>query len=400
MDTQLWNQNKGFISNIQGNFKSTPHLLANKRIRLITTKCIHIKRALSGIGRFNAAKNQEVSPDDILGYSNIDAGFAAVNLAQTLGVSANEAARYLERPIGKTIFRGELLALKKGLLGNKVITAPTDGLIESYDPRNGELKIKYISKEIALTAGVYGIVDDINLQNSEVLIKTLVSEIYGIFGSGKERSGILAIIGGRGDLFTPRAVSTKISKQIIVAGGLIYGSTLRKSVEYGVYGIVCGGYNVSDYRAIAGTLSPHNRLGNDVGLTILATEGFGSIPIGEDIFNEIQKHEGGNVFINGNAGQLILPSQSSDSILKLRKISLPILAMRKVGSLGPETTISEIKAGDRVRIIWPPYMGAQGKILGIDKTATVLESGISTYLLTVETPMLKIKVPYPNVEII
>lgn len=381
-------------------FKSTPTLLANKRVRMVLQKCVHVRRTLSGKGSLRIAKNQEITPEDILGYSTVNAGFAAVNLAQVLGVPAPEAVQFLQRPIGKTIFKGELLAFKKGLLSKKIITAPTDGLIESYDLKSGELKIKYISKEIPLTAGVYGIVDDINIQNGEVLIKTLVTEIYGIYGSGKERSGTMAIIGGRGDLLSPASIISKLSKHIIVSGGLIYGSTLRKAAGYGVYGIVCGGYNVSDYRSITGTLSPQNRLGTDVGLSILATEGFGSVPIGEDIFNVITKHEGQFVFINGNIGQVLLPSPSSDSILALRKISLPVLAISRIGNLRPETKIAEIKIGDTVRIIWPPYMGAQGKVEEIDKTATVLESGISIFLLTVATPAAKIKVPYPNVELI
>lgn len=400
MDTQFWNQNQKVITTLTKPFKSASTLLANKRVRIIPQKCVHVRRALSGKGSLRIAKNQEITPADILGYSTVNAGFAAVNLARALGVSPGEALQYLQRPIGKTIFKGELLGFKKGLLGKKIVTAPTDGLIENYDPKSGELKIKYISKEIPLTAGVYGIVDDINIQNGEVLIKSLVTEIYGIYGSGKERSGTMEIIGGRGDLLSAASITPKISKHIIVSGGLIYGSTLRKAAGYGVYGIVGGGYNVSDYRSITGTLSPQNRLGTDVGLSILATEGFGSVPIGEDIFNEIKKHDGQFVFINGNMEQLLLPSPSSDSILALRKISLPVLAIGRVGSIKPETKIAEIKVGDTARIIWPPYMGAQGKVEGIDKTATVLESGISTYLLTLATPTAKIKVPYPNVEII
>lgn len=399
MDAFHWdNKNRINIPFVKNIMPAT--LYANRRVRVVRNKPIHIRRTLPGNGSLRVSKNQEVSPEDIIGFSSVNAGFAAVNISRELGVSPQEGAQYLQRAIGKTIFKGELLAFKKGLLSKKIITSPTDGLIERYDPKSGELIIKFISKETPLTSGVYGIVDSVDTLNNEVLIKTLAVQIFGIVGSGKERSGILTIISGRGGLADPKLINKSLSKQIVVSGSLIYGPTLRKAAALGVAGIVCGGYNVADYQSIAGTLVPINKLGTDVGLSIIATEGFGSIPIGTDIFDIIRAYEGKFVFANGNIGQVLLPSQNQDSILTLRKISLPVLPLSKIGALKPDLELVQLKNGLKVRIIWPPYMGEQGKIIKIDASPTMLESGISTYMLTVELPNSKIKVPYPNVEVI
>lgn len=399
MDSFHWNNNNKitlpFVKNIL-----PPTLYANRRVRIVQNKPIHIRRFLPGKGSLRVLKNQEVSPEDIIGFSTVNAGFAAVNISRELGINPQEGAQYLQRGIGKTIFKGELLAFKKSLLSKKILTSPTDGLIEKYDSKSGELIIKFLSKETPLTSGVYGIVDFVDNANNEVLIKTLAVQLFGIIGSGKERSGILTVIGGRGGLVDPKLINKNLSRQIVVSGGLIYGPTLRKAAAFGVAGIVCGGYNVADYQSIAGTLLPQNKLGTDVGLSIIATEGFGSIPIGTDIFDIIRSYEGKFVFANGNIGQILLPSQNRDSILTLRKISLPVLPLSKIGALRPDLELAQLKNGMRVRIIWPPYMGEQGKIIKIDASPTVLESGISTFLLTVELPNSKIKVPYPNVEVI
>jgi transcription antitermination factor NusG len=68
--------------------------------------------------------------------------------------------------------------------------------------------------------------------------------------------------------------------------------------------------------------------------------------------------------------------------------------------VAPEIMLKNIKISDRVRITWPPFMGTIGKVIALDNQATKLESGIITYLLTIETSSKKIKVPYTNIELI
>src|SRR5207247_585670 len=114
-------------------------------------------------GQIFVSKDWEVAPHDIIGKSVVSAGFSAVNLARKLSVSPQEAEKYIQRPVGSTIFKGELLAFKKGTFFKKIITAPTDGIIDSYDKTSGELRLKFLPREVPLTAGVYGIVDDVNL---------------------------------------------------------------------------------------------------------------------------------------------------------------------------------------------------------------------------------------------
>lgn len=374
-----------------------PNLFANTRFRVRPNRIIHVRRALVGKGKLLVSKNEEIKPDDILGKSTLTSGFSVINLAKKLGVSASEGLKYLQRPIGKTIFRGELLAFKKGILGKKFITAPTDGLIENYDSSTGELRIEFLPKEIPLTSGVVGIVDHVEQGSGEVFIKTLVTEVYGVFGSGKERNGVLTVLGGRGDLLHSSRIVDSFKQHIIVAGALIYGEALRKAAGFGVYGIISGGLNVADYSSIINTLDPRSRIGSDVGLSIFATEGFGPLPIGEDIYNILKSFHGKFVMIHGNTTRLILPDSNPDSILALRKTSLPIM---KLPSIAPEVKLEGIKIGGKIRIIWPPFMGTQGVVVGIDQSVTTLESGISTYLVTVETPSRKTKVPYTNIELI
>ncbi len=146
-----------------------------------------------------------------------------------------------------------------------------------------------------------------------------------------------------------------------------------------------------------GSLNWNQRVGVEVGISLIATEGFGPIPIGEDIYPHLQTHQEKYVFINGNSGSMLLPSLESNSIISLRRVALP---GKGVIEHVQEVSVRSIKIGDRVRIVGSPFIGSQGKVLSIDQGVTTLPSGTQTYIITIETSSQKIRVPYPNVEVI
>ncbi|MBI2595136.1 hypothetical protein HYW46_00175 [Candidatus Daviesbacteria bacterium] len=373
------------------------NLIANVRTRIWANRVSHVKRYMAGKVQLNVKIGEEVQPQDVLGTALISAGFSSVNIAKMLGVPPSEGGKYLQRALGKIIYKGELLAFKKGMFGEKAIKAPTDGLVEFYDDKTGELRLQLMPKTVSLIAGVFGIIDDVNYDKNEVTIKTMVTEVFGILGSGKERGGILDIIGNQGGLVNQSQIKVTMHQHVLVAGSLVDGSVLKSAAGFGLSGIICGGLNVNDYKAITGGVDPGTRFGTDIGISVMATEGFGLLPMGDDIFSLIEPFNNKFVFIHGNARKLLLPTATSDSILTMRKIDL---ALNKSPDITPEVEMGEISIGNKVRIVWPPFMGLQGQVLAIDQTPTVLDSGISTILLTIETLKQKLRVPFVNIEII
>lgn len=372
-------------------------LFANKRIRINPGICKLVKRTLRGPGKILAQKNTEIAPHDVLAHYKLTAGFTKVNLASELNVAPSEVNKFIKKAIGQTIFRGELLAFKKNFFGTSQITVPTDSIFETLNDKTGEATLRLISKDVALTSGVFGTVFDIDPQRGEIDIKCMTTEVYGMFGTGGEREGFLNVISSPGDLVNESKISATNRGQILVAGALVMQGTIKKALTCNVSGIICGGLNMDDYLSMAIRLEPFKRVGTEIGISLIVTEGFGLIPIGEDLQELFINHNNKFVMINGNLGRLLLPSNDPDSIISCRKVELPKVEAQGVR---PELTISEIKTGLRVRLIWPPFMGMQGIVSQIDDTATMLDSGISTYMLTIEAKTRKIRVPYSNVEII
>ena len=373
---------------------------ANSRVRIKKEVITHIFRNIPGQGKISAAVGQEVKPSDILGRAEISSGFRIINLAEDLGVSPQQVKKYLNRSLGQIIYRGELLAFKKGgmLGGKKIITAPTDGILDSLDSDNGHLTIRFLPHSLDLPAAVFGIIDVIREDQRRISIRCEVTQIIGIFGSGKVREGILKII-SRSDLINTNQILPQYVEHIVVAGSLVYKDAILSSISKGVNGIITGGINAKDYRAMAGgRITFPRKMGSDIGLGVLVTEGFGSLPIARDVFEVLQQQNGRFALLDGNSGVLNLPSFESSSMDKVRRVSLPEISNVVIGQ--EEIAAMELKAGQVVRVIASPFMGEEGNLVSIDKTRSILPSGIKTYLINIQTKVRTIRVPYSNIEII
>lgn len=353
-----------------------------------------VVRILPGKGRLNIQVGQEVTPDEVIGISTLSSGFRMINVASLLEAEPSSIERYLKRRVGQRIYKGELLAYKAGGLfkEKKMVVSPTDGVIDFINLRNGEIKISFLPKKINLPAGVFGIVGFVDHVHSKVLIKTQVTKIYGVFGSGRNRDGYLRVLAPKQELIDSRSVSIQDAEHILAGRNLIYKDAISAAIFAKVSGIITGGINAKDYRGMAG--------GTDIGISVVVCEGFGSVPIGQDIFDLLKEHDQKFVFIDGNKATVSLPADKSDCMLAIRRTALPPSIEADLKEPVERGKLEDIKLGARVRVIGVTYLGEQGKIIGIDKVKTKLASGVLSQLLTIETKTRKIQIPVSNIEII
>ncbi len=373
-----------------------------KRLRYEKNIVTRLKRALLGKGKFNVQIGQEVTPDEIIGTSEVSSGFRIINVAALLKVSNSSVEQYLQRKIGQKIYQGELLAYKVGGLfkGKKVVTSPTDGSIDFINSKTGEVKLNFLPKKINLPAAVYGIIESLDNANGLVTIKTQITRVHGIFGTGRQREGILCLLESGRDLINSDDVSVKDYERILVSRGLIYKAAISGAISAGVSGIITGGINSGDYKGMAGgRLIFPKKFDNDIGVTLVVYEGFGSVSIGQDILNLLAGHDQKFVFIDGNRAIVSLPEFKSDCMVKIRQTHLPPdLQAGKPGFEGD--LLEDCDIGKSVRVVGMTYLGEQGKIIKIDKSKTKLASGLLSQLVTIETKTRKIQIPVTNIEII
>lgn len=375
-------------------------LSAPRRLRIEKDVVTRIYRNLKGKGQLNVSVGQQVTPSEIIGTCQVPSGFRTLNLSSLLGVAAKDVAKYLKRNLGQRIYKDELLAYKRAFLfqGEKVVTAPTDGVLDLLNTETGELKMSLLPKKEDLPAGVYGVVEKVDKEHGQVVIRTQVSKIYGLFGTGKSRDGILHILTNRDSLVGASMISQKLAEHIIVGGSLIYKEAISAAISQGINGIISGGINAKDYRGMAGgRLVFPKKFENDIGISVVICEGFGSIPIGWDIYEMLLQYEGKFVLLDGNFSMIILPSYQSNSLQRVKASKLHAIENQPDLKNPP---VSEIKIGSQVRVVGATYTGEQGKVLAINKSYTLLDSKIWAYLLTIETKSRKIQIPSNNIELI
>lgn len=373
---------------------------APQRARVEKNVIVRISRVLVGKGTISVSANQEVKPSDIIGTSNVSSGFRILNLASLLEVNPKDVEKYLKRDLGQRIYKGELLAYKPGGIfgGKKTLIAPTDGLLDYLNPQTGEMKMTLLPKKSDLPAGVFGIVESVDNEKGKVTIIAQASRIYGMFGSGKLRDGTLEVLGKRESLIVNSSVSPKSEGHILAGGSLIYKDAISTAISCGINGIITGGVNAKDYKAMAGgRLTFPKKLENDIGISVVVTEGFGSIPIGLDIYEFLSQYDNRFVSIDGNRGIIDLPSYEQSSMSRVRATKLPPIQDNVISNENINQSV-ELKAGLKVRIVGNSYAGEQGKIISVDESPTLLPSGISSFLATIETKRRKIKVPVVNLE--
>lgn len=375
--------------------------LAQSRLRVEKDVVTRVMRVLRGKGDISATSGQQVAPEDILGSATVSAGFRSLSLSSILSVPPQDVEKFLVRKIGQRIYKNELLALKEGSFfgGKKTVTSPTDGVIDFLNNNTGELKIAFLPRKVDLPAGVYGIIESADSQKGQVVIRTQASRIHGMFGSGRFRDGILHILGKKEDLISKTVIESKFDQYILVGGSMFFKDAISAAISNGINGLITGGINAKDYKGMAGgrLLFP-KKLYNDIGVSVVVCEGFGSVPIGEDIFSLLAQYEGKFVFIDGNKALISLPSYSSASLTKVKNTILP----EAIGGLEDTDNtkgVADLSLGLKVRVIGNSYFGEQGKILAIDESLCLLPSGVKDYLATVETARRKIQVPVANLEV-
>src|SRR3989304_3365830 len=199
-----------------------------------------VRRVLQGKGRLNVNVGQIVTPSEIIGNATTSAGFRILNLSTLLSVFPQDVEKFLAKKIGQRIYKDELLAFKKGWLfgTKKAITSPTDGILDFLNNKTGELKINFLPKKVDLPAGVYGVVEEVDEEKGQVVIRIQASQIYGVFGSGRPRDGTLHILGKKDDLISKDKVQVKYDGCILVGGSLFFKDTITSAISIGVRGFV------------------------------------------------------------------------------------------------------------------------------------------------------------------
>jgi len=355
---------------------------------------IHKERRLPLEGEVLVGVGDNVRADEVVAKADLPGNVQLVNIANLLSVPANDVDEYTTKKVGEGIEKDEILAETKGIFGlfKSQVRSPISGTIENISNVTGQVILREPPIPVEVRAYVDGSVTDI-AGNDGVTVETYGTYIQGIFGIGGETLGILEVVVSSPDApLTSDLIQPEHRDKILVGGSIVSHDAIQAAIRGGVRGLIVGGIDDKDLRELLGyELGVAITGSEDIGITLVVTEGFGKIRMADRTFDLLKERQGLKTSINGTtqirAGvvrpEIVVPFESSEHLIEDAVVA---------GKLEIDTPI---------RVIREPYFGNLGRVTALPVKLQQLETGAKVRILEIELEDgAQITLPRANVEII
>src|SRR5574337_924761 len=364
-------------------------------LRIAEKTKVASQRVLPLLGDVIVKKGDVLKAEDVVARTHLPGKVHAINAVNRLGIQPKDLREYMLKKEGDSVRKDEPIAETKPWVKmlKAILHSPITGTIESISAVTGQVLLREPPKPIQVHAHIDGTVIEV-MEKEGVVMETTATFIQGIFGVGGETVGELAIaVNKPDDVLTADRIQPAHKDKIIVGGSFIQHDVIDKAKKAGVRGIIVGGFDDEDLKKLLGYDLGVAITGSDeIGITLIITEGFGQIQMAQRTFELLKSRSGAKTSINGatqiRAGvvrpEIIIPYSGKTSGEAVDK---PI-------DRGMET-------GDPVRIIRVPYFGKIGKIKALPFSPKKIETEATVRILEVEFPDGSTAiVPRTNVEMI
>ena len=355
------------------------------------------RRVLPVKGKVLVEPGRQVQASTIVAQAELAGPVHPVNVVNWLGVRPSEIRSYMLVREGDEVEEGQAIAETRPLLRwfKTVCRSPAVGRIENVSEVTGQVMVRGEAQKLNLRAYICGTVVEVMPQEG-VVVETQAALVQGIFGLGGECFGRLNVLANsHAAVIGPEALDSSCANCIIVVGSLATASLIGAARQFGALGVVAGGMPAEDLKKILGYEVGVAVTGAEpIGITIVLTEGFGSIPMARRTFELLSSLEGLNASACG-ATQIRAGVRRPEVIVPLEG---PMA--RAVEREGAEVA-DGLQVGDKVRIIREPYFGVIGQVAELVAGPVKIETEATVRVLGVRTERGDVvQVPRANVEII
>ena len=363
-------------------------------LKVLESTSVKKERRLPLKGEVLVDKGADVVPEKIVARTHLPGNVQMVNVANLLNVDAQDVPEFMLIDLGKNILKGDLLAETKGLFGlfKSEVKSPVDGILESVSKVTGQVVIREAPIPVEIDAYMNGNVSEV-MDKEGVVISSNGVFIQGIFGMGGENRGDLRVlVDNREQELTEKMISNDMKGCVIVGGSHISLNTYKKAISVGVAAVVVGGFNYHDLEDILGyTLGVAITGSEEIGTSLIITEGYGKIPMGARSFDILKKYDGNFTSVNGatqiRAGvirpEIVIPFNDVDDLDSIVKNS--------------EGGITE---GSLVRVIRSPYFGHIGTVTSLPHELQKMESETMVRVAEVKIDNQDFVIPRANLEMV
>jgi hypothetical protein len=365
-------------------------------LRVTPFAVVRRERRLPLKGTVLVERGDAVEPGTVVARTELPGNVQTVNLAARLGVDPARAPDTLLAPVGSAVTRGQPLARAKSLFGlmSQTVESTADGTIESVSHVTGQMILREPPLPVEVTAYVKGVVAEV-LPEEGVVVEARGAFLQGIFGVGGETSGPIAIAVDAPDReLTRDRLRPEHRGAVVVGGSHVSYETLAHARSIGVAAIVVAGFDDDDLRRLLGRdLGVAITGSEELGFTLVLTEGFGRIPMAERAWK----------LLLGGRGRVA--SVSGATQIRAGVMRPEILVPRSEAESAPGHEAgygTALDVGSTLRVIREPYFGRIGRVVELPPELVALDSEARVRVLVVEfaDDRSRATVPRANVELI
>jgi len=363
----------------------------------VTARTTHrVRRLLPIAGDVLVKEGDTVAAQDIVAETFMPGEITPVNIANILSLPPGDVAECMLKKQRDPILVGDAIARTKGIFGLFKNTCPARvaGTLESVSSVTGQIMIRGEPEPVQVQAYLSGLVKTV-LPGEGVVIETDVSFVQGIFGIGGETYGRIVMACDSHDQELTADLIKPVMKDCIVVGGArMTDAAIERAREVGAAAIISGGMDDEDLRDFLGyDLGVAITGSEDVGITLIITEGFGEIAMAERTFDLLGSRAGADASVNG-------ATQIRAGVMR-PEILIPLTAESRARAPKPGRTDGQLVPGRPVRIIRDPYFGVIGTVGDLPAEPQVLDSGSRARVLEVKLDSGdSVVIPRANVELI
>jgi hypothetical protein len=353
------------------------------------------ERKLPLSGTVVVEEGQSVTAGTVVARTELPGNVHSVNVANLLGILPEDVPDCLVAQVGAQVRKGDAIAESRSFFGlfKSRCPAPVTGSVESVSSVTGQVLLREPPIPVEVDAYVDGKVVDVHAGQG-VTIETEGSFIQGIFGVGGETRGELHVaVEGPKDELTEARIGAEAAGKVLVGGAYVTTAVLRKAIAAGAKAVVVGGFDDKDLRELLGyDLGVAITGSEELGLTLIVTEGFGRIPMAHRTFDLLKTCEGRRVSVTG-------ATQIRAGVLRPEIIAPGAHAAGAAASRGGAE--QGLTIGSAIRVIRQPWFGRLGSVTALPPELMALETEARVRVLEVDFgDGARALLPRANVEMI
>jgi len=336
--------------------------------------------------------------ETVVARTELPGNVQTVNVANKLSILPEDIERHMLVKVGDWVEEGQYIAESRSFFGlfKSRCTMPVSGTIESISDITGQVIVREKAIPVEVNAYVDGEVVEL-YENEGVMVRTVATFVQGIFGIGGESIGILEVVASGPDQpLKPELITPDHKGKIVLGGSLVTIEALRRAQEVGVRGIIAGGIGDADLRTILGyDLGVAITGSEEIGLTVVVTEGFGKMTMAHRTFDLLTSRQGMKTSISG-------ATQIRAGVIRPEVvIPLDSTGRSEGGNDVEDAPSTGLAIGSHVRVIREPYFGRIGRVTALPPELQKLETEAMVRVLEVEfDDGTRATIPRANVELI